>query len=85
VAAGTITANYDGTNKNPTRIGDDVFLGVDTMLVAPVEVGRGARTGAGSVVTRDVPEGTTVVGMPARRIRRTHGTDGSGAAPEEQR
>lgn len=85
VAAGTITANYDGANKNPTRIGDDVFLGVDTMLVAPVEVGRGARTGAGSVVTRDVPEGTTVVGMPARRIRRTHGTDGSGAAPEEQR
>jgi bifunctional UDP-N-acetylglucosamine pyrophosphorylase/glucosamine-1-phosphate N-acetyltransferase len=84
VAAGTITANYDGTNKNPTLIGDDVFLGVDTMLVAPVEVGRGARTGAGSVVTRDVPEGSTVVGMPARRIRRSHGTDGSGAAPEEQ-
>lgn len=100
VAAGTITANYDGTNKNPTRIGDDVFLGVDTMLVAPVEVGPRARTGAGSVVTRDVPEGTTVVGMPARRIRRAHpgsppdggggasgggsSADGSGATPEER-
>ncbi len=93
VAAGTITANYDGISKNPTRIGDDVFLGVDTMLVAPVEVGRRARTGAGSVVTRDVPEGTTVVGMPARRVRRTNpgatpgggqAADKSGATPEER-
>ncbi|MBO0744833.1 MAG: bifunctional UDP-N-acetylglucosamine diphosphorylase/glucosamine-1-phosphate N-acetyltransferase GlmU, partial [Candidatus Dormibacteraeota bacterium] len=83
VAAGTITANYDGTKKNPTRIGDDVFLGVDTMLVAPVEVGRSARTGAGSVVTRDVPEGATVVGMPARRIRRAQIADRSGGTPEE--
>lgn len=83
VAAGTITANWDGVNKNPTRIEDDVFIGVDTMLVAPLRVGRGAKTGAGSVVTRDVAEGTTVVGIPARRIRR-RGSDGSGSAPEER-
>ncbi|MGH7910517.1 MAG: DapH/DapD/GlmU-related protein, partial [Candidatus Dormibacteraceae bacterium] len=79
VAAGTITANFDGARKSPTRIGDDAFIGVDTMFVAPVEVGRGARTGAGSVVTRDVPEGSTVVGMPARRIRRG-GADGRASA-----
>ena len=70
VGAGTITANYDGVRKNPTVIEDGAFIGVDTMLRAPVRVGRGARTGAGSVVTRDVPPGTTAVGMPARAIRR---------------
>ena len=57
IGAGTITANYDGTRKHPTTIGDGAFIGVDTMLVAPVEVGEGARTGAGAVVTRDVPAG----------------------------
>jgi bifunctional UDP-N-acetylglucosamine pyrophosphorylase / glucosamine-1-phosphate N-acetyltransferase len=70
IGAGTITANYDGVGKNPTVIEDGAFLGVDTMLRAPVRVGRGARTGAGSVVTRDVPPGATAVGMPARVIRR---------------
>jgi len=70
IGAGTITANYDGTNKNRTRIGDGAFVGVDTMLVAPVKLGRGARTGAGSVVTKDVPDGATAVGVPARVIRR---------------
>ena len=68
VGAGTVTANYDGVNKNRTVVGDGAFLGVDTMLRAPVTVGKGARTGAGSVVTRDVPDGKTVVGMPARPI-----------------
>ena len=63
---GTITANYDGTRKHPTTIGDGAFIGVDTMLVAPVEVGEGAKTGAGSVVTRDVPAGKLAVGVPAR-------------------
>lgn len=70
IAAGTITANYDGEKKNPTVIEDDVFVGVDTMLVAPVKLGRGSRTGAGSVVTKDVPEGATAVGVPARVVRR---------------
>ncbi len=70
IGAGTITANYDGVGKNPTVIEDDAFIGVDTMLRAPVRVGRGARTGAGAVVTRDVPPGTTAVGMPARMLKR---------------
>src|SRR5258706_4152255 len=66
VGAGTITANYDGTNKHRTTIGDRVFLGVDTMLRAPLTIGDDARTGAGAVVTRDVPPGKLAVGMPAR-------------------
>ena len=70
IGAGTITANFDGTNKQRTEIGDGAFVGVDTMLVAPVKLGKGARTGAGSVVTKDVPDGATAVGVPARVIRR---------------
>ena len=66
VGAGTITANYDGRNKHRTTIGERVFLGVDTMLVAPVTIGDGAKTGAGAVVTKDVPEGKLAVGVPAR-------------------
>ncbi len=62
--------NFDGERKNRTEIGDGAFVGVDTMLVAPVKLGRGARTGAGSVVTKDVPDGATAVGVPARVIRR---------------
>jgi len=69
IGAGTITANFDGTNKNRTEIGDGAFVGVDTMLIAPVKVGKGARTGASSVVTKDVPDGATVVGIPARVVR----------------
>ena len=66
VGAGTITANYDGRRKHKTVIEDGVFLGVDTMLVAPVTVGEGAKTGAGTVVNRDVPAGKLAVGVPAR-------------------
>ena len=66
VGAGTITANWDGRTKNRTTIGAGAFLGVDTMLVAPVEVGDGAMTGAGAVVTHDVPPGKLAVGVPAR-------------------
>ncbi len=66
IGAGTITANYDGRNKTRTKIGAGAFIGVDTMLVAPVEIGDGARTGAGAVVTRDVPAGKLAVGVPAR-------------------
>jgi bifunctional UDP-N-acetylglucosamine pyrophosphorylase/glucosamine-1-phosphate N-acetyltransferase len=70
IGAGTITANYDGKNKNKTVIEEEVFIGSDTMLVAPLTIGKGARTGAGSVVTKDVPAGTVVVGVPARAIRK---------------
>ena len=66
VGAGTITCNYDGVKKHKTIIGRDVFLGSDTMLVAPIELGDGARTGAGSVVTKDVPAGMLALGVPAR-------------------
>ncbi len=57
IGAGTITCNYDGVNKHRTVIGDDVFIGSDTQLVAPVTVGEGADIGAGSTVTRDAPAG----------------------------
>lgn len=70
IGAGTITANFDGTKKNRTEIGEGAFVGVDTMLVAPVKLGKGARTGAGSVVTKDVPDGATAVGVPARVVGR---------------
>ncbi|HNV85528.1 MAG TPA: NTP transferase domain-containing protein [Candidatus Omnitrophota bacterium] len=71
VGAGTITANFDGKNKNKTRIGDRAFLGCDTVLIAPVSVGAGAKTGAGSVVLRgrNVLPGTTVAGIPAKKIK----------------
>jgi bifunctional UDP-N-acetylglucosamine pyrophosphorylase/glucosamine-1-phosphate N-acetyltransferase len=70
IGAGTITCNYDGKNKNHTEIGADVFIGSDTMLVAPLKIGRGARTGAGSVVTKDVPDWSLAAGVPARVIRK---------------
>jgi bifunctional UDP-N-acetylglucosamine pyrophosphorylase/glucosamine-1-phosphate N-acetyltransferase len=70
IAAGTITANFDKGIKSQTVIEDNAFIGVDTMLRAPVRIGRGARTGAGSVVTKDVPPGALAVGMPARIIRK---------------
>jgi bifunctional UDP-N-acetylglucosamine pyrophosphorylase / glucosamine-1-phosphate N-acetyltransferase len=74
VGAGTITCNYDGEHKHRTTVGEGVFIGSDTMLIAPVTLGDGARTGAGSVVNRDVQPGQVVVGVPARPIR-------SGRAP----
>ena len=66
VGAGTVTCNFDGTEKHRTRIGDGAFIGSGTMLVAPVDIGANARTGAGAVVTRDVPDGTLVLGVPAQ-------------------
>jgi len=68
VGAGTITCNYDGQRKHATIVKDGVFIGSDTMLVAPVELGKDSRTGAGSVVTRNVSPGSLVVGVPAREI-----------------
>src|SRR4029078_10180411 len=67
VGAGTITANFDGRRKHKTTIGERVFLGVDTMLRAPVTVGDDAKTGAGAVVTKDVAPRKLAVGMPPRR------------------
>ena len=61
VGAGSITCNYDGVSKYPTKIGERAFIGSDTMLVAPVTIGDGAFTGAGSVITRDVPPGALAV------------------------
>jgi bifunctional UDP-N-acetylglucosamine pyrophosphorylase/glucosamine-1-phosphate N-acetyltransferase len=66
IGAGTVTCNYDGKQKHPTVIGDNVRIGSDTMLVAPVQVGDGAVTAAGSVVTEDVPPNTLVAGVPAK-------------------
>jgi len=66
IGAGTVTCNYDGERKHRTEIGRGAFIGSGTMLVAPVSVGANARIGAGSVVTRDVPDGTLAYGVPAR-------------------
>ena len=66
IGAGTVTCNYDGKDKHPTVIEDNVRIGSDTMLVAPVRVGSGSVTAAGSVVTEDVPPNTLVAGVPAK-------------------
>jgi bifunctional UDP-N-acetylglucosamine pyrophosphorylase / glucosamine-1-phosphate N-acetyltransferase len=79
LGAGTITANYDGVNKNRTEIGDKAFTGINTNLIAPVRIGDGAYLGAGSVVNKDIPPGKLAVGMPARVIR-----DAPGRTREER-
>ena len=66
IGAGTITCNYDGANKYPTQIGDNAFIGSDTMLVAPITIGKNGKTGAGAVVTKDVPDDALAYGVPAR-------------------
>ncbi|HEU5316851.1 MAG TPA: bifunctional UDP-N-acetylglucosamine diphosphorylase/glucosamine-1-phosphate N-acetyltransferase GlmU [Chloroflexota bacterium] len=70
VGAGAVTCNFDGALKHATRIGDGAFIGSGTLLVAPVEVGAGALTGAGAVVTKDVAQGERVAGVPARPLAR---------------
>ncbi len=67
IGAGTVTCNYDGKDKHRTEIGEEAFIGSDTMLVAPVRVGDGASTGAGSVITQDVPDGSLGVGRARQR------------------
>ena len=67
IGAGTITCNYDGVNKFVTHIGDNVFIGSNTALVAPLKVGAGATTGAGSTITQDVPTGALAVGRSRQR------------------
>jgi bifunctional UDP-N-acetylglucosamine pyrophosphorylase/glucosamine-1-phosphate N-acetyltransferase len=76
IGAGTITCNF-GRNgvKNHTEVGADVFIGSDSLLVAPLRIGRGAATGAGSVVTKDVPDRSLAIGVPARVIRKLNDDD----------
>jgi len=74
IGAGTITCNYDGERKHGTVIGPEAFIGSATMLVAPVRIGKAAKTGAGSVVTHDVPDGALAYGVPAR-VYETSGQD----------
>jgi bifunctional UDP-N-acetylglucosamine pyrophosphorylase / glucosamine-1-phosphate N-acetyltransferase len=80
LGAGTITANYDGKSKHRTEIGDRVFTGINTNLIAPVKIGEDAYLGAGSVVNRDIPAGKLAVGVPARVIR-----DAPGKRAKEER
>lgn len=75
IGAGTITCNYDGEKKHPTVIGDRVFIGSDTMLVAPLTIEADAKTGAGAVVTHDVAAGEVVVGVPAKPIRKSKASE----------
>ena len=67
IGAGTITCNYDGVHKHKTVVGDGVFIGSDSTLVAPVHLGKGAYVGAASCITEDVPEDGLAIGR-ARQI-----------------
>ncbi len=82
IGAGSITANYDGVNKHRTRIGKGAFIGSDTVMRAPVSIGEGAFTGAASLVTHDVPDGETVLGVPARPHQRRPGPASEQVRPE---
>ena len=70
IGAGTITCNFDGTRKHHTTVGAGAFIGSDSLLVAPLTIGENARTGAGAVVTKDIPPDSLAVGVPARVIRK---------------
>ena len=70
IGAGTVTANFDGRNKHSTVIKDNAMIGSDTVLVAPVKIGKGAFTGAGSVILKDVPDHQKAVGVPARILKK---------------
>ncbi|HZG96182.1 MAG TPA: bifunctional UDP-N-acetylglucosamine diphosphorylase/glucosamine-1-phosphate N-acetyltransferase GlmU [Mycobacteriales bacterium] len=89
LGAGTITCNYDGQHKHGTTVGEDAFVGSDTMLVAPVTVGDGAFTAAGSAITKDVPDGALGVGRAQQRNiegwaeRRRGGTQSVAEPPDE--
>ncbi len=69
IGAGTITCNYDGTDKHRTRIGDGAFIGSNSALVAPVEIGAGAYIGSGSVITKDVPAGALALGRGRQVVK----------------
>ena len=70
IGAGTVTANFDGLKKNYTIIKDKVNIGSDTVIVAPVRIGKSATTGAGSVITKNIPDNAVVAGVPARILRK---------------
>src|SRR5687768_14285591 len=78
IGAGAITLNYDGVRKHRTEIGDDAFIGSDSLLRAPIKIGARAVTGAGSVVTKDVPDDMLAVGVPARIRKKTEKKDTKG-------
>ncbi len=70
IGAGTVTANYDGKKKNYTVIKDKASIGSDTVIVAPVKIGKSAVTGAGAVITKNVPDKSVVAGVPARILKK---------------
>jgi bifunctional UDP-N-acetylglucosamine pyrophosphorylase/glucosamine-1-phosphate N-acetyltransferase len=70
IGAGSVTANFDGLNKHNTLIKNGAFIGSDTIIVAPVSIGRGAKTGAGSVILKSLPDKKTAVGVPARILKK---------------
>ncbi len=84
IGAGTITANYDGTLKHPTVIGDRAFVGSGTVLVAPSKMGIGSKTGAGAIVTKhtSIPDGDVFVGVPARSLREKKQSPGMDVGPD---
>jgi bifunctional UDP-N-acetylglucosamine pyrophosphorylase/glucosamine-1-phosphate N-acetyltransferase len=84
LGAGTVTANYDGFRKHRTVIGDQVRIGVDTMLIAPVQVGDKAYTGAGAVVKDDVPEGALAVSDNDQRNIEGYADEKAGRMREEE-
>ena len=84
IGAGAVTCNFDGHNKHSTMIGDDVFIGSDTMMVAPVTIGDRSYTSAGSVVNKNVPPDSGAIGAPARiRQKRSGGTEANEASPSD--
>jgi len=87
IGAGTIFANYDGTDKHRTDVGDDAFVGSGTIVVAPNTIGDGATTGAGAVVTRSatVGPGETWIGVPARQLNTAGGVESSDTSSSNPR
>ncbi len=84
IGAGTITCNYDGKRKHRTIVGDGAFVGSDTMLIAPVEIGAGAMTGAGSAIARDVPADALAVERTDQRTIEGWAAKRRGEEPDDE-